>query len=69
VKIGGGTLRGLIVALNELCAGKLVGEVIDADGGLDFRFKIFVNGNLTNSLSTKLVDGDDVILFSVIDGG
>jgi molybdopterin converting factor small subunit len=39
------------------------------DNVLDPKFKIFVNGNVSDSLSTKLADGDDVLLFSVIDGG
>lgn len=69
VKTSGTTLRDLIGALNELSAGKLVNEVLVAGGGLDAKFQIFVNGNIRNSLSTKLADGDEVLLVSVIDGG
>lgn len=68
VKSAGTTLRDLINALNELSTGKLVKEVL-VDGGLDPKFRIFVNGNVSNSLSTRLADGDEVLLFSVIDGG
>jgi molybdopterin converting factor small subunit len=68
VKSTGTTLRDLINALNELSTGKLVKEVL-VDGGLDPKFRIFVNGNVSNSLSTRLADGDEVLLFSVIDGG
>ncbi len=69
VKTSGTTLRDLIDTLNGLSTGKLVKEVLVADGDLDPKFKIFVNGNATNSLSTKLADGDEVLLFGIIDGG
>ena len=69
VKTSGSTLRDLIDSLNDLSMGKLVKEVLAADNALDPKFKIFVNGNVSDSLSTKLADGDEVLLFSVIDGG
>jgi molybdopterin converting factor small subunit len=65
----GSTLRDLIETLNDLSKGKLVKEVLVADHVLDPKFKIFVNGNVSDSLSTELADGDEVLLFSVIDGG
>jgi molybdopterin converting factor small subunit len=49
--------------------GKLVKEVLVAGDGLDPKFKIFVNGNVTSSLHMKLADGDEVLLFGIIDGG
>ena len=69
VKTSGTTLRDLIDTLNELSTGRLVKEVLVAGGGLDPKFKIFVNGNVTSSLYTKLADGDEVLLFGIIDGG
>jgi molybdopterin converting factor small subunit len=69
VQTNGSTLRDLIETLNELSMGKLVKEVMVSDNALDPKFKIFVNGNVSDSLSTKLTDGDEVLLFSVIDGG
>jgi molybdopterin converting factor small subunit len=69
VKANGNTLRDLIDALNGLSSGKLAEEVLVANGVLDPKFKIFVNGNVSNTLSTKLANGDEVLLFSVIDGG
>jgi molybdopterin converting factor small subunit len=69
VKTSGSTLRDLIDTLNDLSMGKLVKEVLVADRALDPKFKIFVNGNVSDNLSTKLADGDEVLLFSVIDGG
>jgi molybdopterin converting factor small subunit len=69
VKTSGNTLRDLIETLNDLSMGKLVKEVLVAENALDPKFKIFVNGNVSDSLSTKLADGDEVLLFSVIDGG
>ena len=65
----GNSLRDLINTLNDFTSGSLTGEVLVADGGLDPKFKIFVNGNAANSLSTKLGNGDEVVLFSIIDGG
>jgi molybdopterin converting factor small subunit len=69
VKTIGSTLRDLIDTLNDLSMGKLVEEVLVSGHGLDPKFKIFVNGNMSDSLSTRLTDGDEVLLFSVIDGG
>jgi len=69
VQTNGSTLRDLIETLNSLCMGKLVEEVLVGENTLDPKFKIFVNGNVSDSLSTKLADGDEVLLFSVIDGG
>jgi molybdopterin converting factor small subunit len=69
VEASGSTLRDLLKALNDMCTGMLSREVLVADGSLDPRFKIFVNGSVANSLSTELSDGDEVLLFSVIDGG
>jgi len=68
VKTNGSTIRDLIDTLDDLSMGKLANEVL-ADEALDPKFKIFVNGHVSDSLSTKLTDGDEVLLFSVIDGG
>ena len=69
VKSTGTTLRDLINTIRTNSqTGKLVKEVL-VDGGLDPKFLIFVNGNVSDSLSTRLADGDEVLLFSVIDGG
>ena len=68
VKTNGSTIRDLIDTLDDLSMGKLANEVL-AGEALDPKFKIFVNGNVSDSLSTKLTDGDEVLLFSVIDGG
>jgi molybdopterin converting factor small subunit len=69
VETKGRTLRDLINALKEIAFRELEKEVLTADGSLDPRFKIFVNGRARASLDVTLVDGDDIILFSVIDGG
>ncbi len=63
------TVGDLMARLNELDSGKLEPEVISADGRLDPKFKIFVNGRKSSMLSTRLTNGDDVVLFAVIDGG
>ena len=68
IKTNGSTIRDLIDTLDGLSMGKLANEVLAGDV-LDPKFKIFVNGNVSDSLSTKLTDGDEVLLFSVIDGG
>jgi len=69
VRTSGTSLRDLIDALNALSTGDLAKEVLVSDGGLDPKFKIFVNGIVSDNLSTKLGDGDEVLLFSIIDGG
>jgi molybdopterin converting factor small subunit len=68
VRAKGPTLRDLIDALNDVAMGKLEKEVLIA-GRLDPKLKIFVNGNASDSLSTTLAYDDEVLLFSVIDGG
>lgn len=69
VETNGHTLGDLIATLNKMVSGKLEGEIIDDDGRLDPKFKIFVNGREAVNLTTQLSDGDDVVLFGVIDGG
>ena len=69
VETSGTSLRDLINVLNDFSSGRIANEVLLADGRLDPKFKIFVNGNVTSSLSTKLGNGDEVLLFSIIDGG
>jgi molybdopterin converting factor small subunit len=69
VELVSNTLQDLIENLNYYSAGRLKKEVLDSDGKLDSRLKIFVNGVPHNDLHNKLKDGDDVILFAVIDGG
>lgn len=69
VETKGHTLRDLIRDLNQIAQGKLEKEVLSSNGRLDPRFRIFVNGNASDDLNTSLTDGDDVLLFAVIDGG
>ena len=69
VETKGHTVGDLIATLNEMASGKLEAEIIGDDGRLDPKFKIFVNGRESVALSTQLTDGDDVVLFGVIDGG
>ena len=69
VETEGHTLRDLINRLNEIASSKLENEVLAPDCSLDPKFRIFVNGNTCNTLSVTVADGDDVLLFSVIDGG
>lgn len=69
VEVSGATLRDLIEALNEISLGRLKKEVLGADGNLDSKYKIFLNGKASDTLGTPLSDGDDVVLFSVVDGG
>lgn len=69
VETNGHTVGDLIATLNEMASGKLQGEIISDDGRLDPKFKIFVNGRESVTLTTQLTDGDDVVLFGVIDGG
>ena len=64
-----GTLRDLIKTLDEISSGELEKRVLSTNGRLDGKFKIFVNGIASDTLDTTLAEGDDVVLFSVIDGG
>ncbi len=69
VETNGRTVGDLIATLNEMTSGRLEEEIIGHDGRLDSKFKIFVNGKETVALTTQLTNGDDVVLFGVIDGG
>jgi len=69
VNLVGNTLRDLIEKLNDSSTGTLKREVLSVDGKLDPKLKIFVNGVSNEDLNNTLKDGDDVILFAVIDGG
>jgi molybdopterin converting factor small subunit len=69
VETKGRTIRDLIKTLDEKTFGELEKRVLAADSTLDPKFRIFVNGMASDSLATTLSDGDDVLLFSVIDGG
>jgi len=68
VDLVGNTLQDLIEKLNDT-SGILKREVLSSDGKLDPKLKIFVNGVSHDDLNNTLKDGDDVILFAVIDGG
>jgi len=68
VNLVGNTLQDLIEKLNDNSR-TLKREVLSSDGKLDPKLKIFVNGVSYDDLSNTLKDGDDVILFAVIDGG
>ena len=69
VETKGHTLRELIGTLNETASGELEKQVLATNGNLDSKFRIFVNGKASDTLNTTLANGDDVLLFSVIDGG
>lgn len=65
----GTTLRELIRDLGKM-AGKDIGkEVLTPQGDLSDGFKIFVNGRSCSNLENSIEDGDDIVLFSIIDGG
>lgn len=69
INIEGSTLRDLIRVLDHMTSGKVESEVLVTNGRLDPKFKIFVNGREIDNLTTSLAEGDDVMLFGVIDGG
>lgn len=69
VETNGQTLRDLIKTLDDSTSGELEKQVLATNGKLDAKFRIFVNGKASDTLDTTLTDGDDVLLFSVIDGG
>jgi molybdopterin converting factor small subunit len=61
----------LLEILDNKSSGMLKKEVLDGEGALDPRFRIYVNGVSCDEkgLDTQISDGDNVMLFSVIDGG
>ena len=69
VEAKGRTLRDLIDTLNAKTFGELERRVLSANRGLDPKFRIFVNGVARDDLDTAISNGDDVLLYSVIDGG
>lgn len=71
VEVEGSTIRDLIETLNLISGGTLKKEILAENGDLDPRFKIYVNGALCDGpgLNMHISDGDNVMLFPVIDGG
>ncbi len=71
VDVKGKTLRELIESLDKVSAGVLKKEVLTETGSLNPRFRIYINGESCDEhgLDTPISDGDNIMLFSVIDGG
>ncbi len=69
VETKGRTLRDLIKTLDEKAFGELEKRVLSTNRSLDPKFRIFVNGVASDDLEATISDGDDVLLYSVIDGG
>ncbi len=65
----GRTLRELIRDLGKMAGEDIGKEVLTTQGDLSDGFKIFVNGRSCSNLEDSINDGDDIVLFSIIDGG
>ena len=63
------TIQGLLGDLAKASGNDIKGEVLKPNGDLKDFYKIFINGRNCETLENIIKDGDDVILFSVIDGG
>lgn len=68
-KLNGQTLRDLIEALAKTDGKELMEDVLTPQGRLADGLKVFVNGISREDTSTLIENGDDVVLFSVFDGG
>lgn len=68
-KLNGQTLRDLVEALAKMDGKDFIEDVLTPQGRLADGLKVFVNGISREDISTRIENGDDVVLFSVFDGG
>ena len=71
IEFSGRNLRDLLETLDKKSLGMLKKEVLDEEGALNPGFRIYVNGVSCDDrcLDIQISDGDNIMLFSVIDGG
>lgn len=64
-----GTLREVIIRLSDQYEGAISKELFDENGELDRAYVIFIRGERVDDLLTKIEDGDEVVITSMIAGG
>jgi molybdopterin converting factor small subunit len=64
-----GTLEGLIGEMTGKCGPKVKRELLDDEGRLDHSYSIFINGERATDLDEKIVEGDEVVITSMLAGG
>ena len=71
IEFSGRTLRDLLDVLDKKSLGMLKKEFLDEEGAINPGFRIYVNGVSCDDrcLDIQISDGDNIMLFSVIDGG
>ena len=65
----GGTLREMIISLATQHDEAISKELLDENGELDRAYVIFLKGERIYDLSTKIEDGDVVVITSMLAGG
>lgn len=69
LEIEGDTLGDLVAQLSREHGPEVAGELLDQGGGLDLAYAVSVDGQLTRSLTSKLREGAEVLIFASIVGG
>ena len=61
--------EGLIGEMTGKCGPKVKRELLDDEGRLDHSYSIFINGERATDLDDKIVEGDEVVITSMLAGG
>lgn len=65
----GGTLGDLIEELARQFGPEMKGQLLDAQGNLDYTYRIFINEVMADRLAHPVHDGDEVLVLIPIGGG
>lgn len=65
----GGTLLEMIQHLDDQYSGATSQELLDENGELDRAYIVFLKGERIYGLSTRIEDGDQVVITSMLAGG
>ncbi|MDP2646855.1 MAG: MoaD/ThiS family protein [Desulfobacterales bacterium] len=65
----GGTLKEMITHMSDGHDRTVGEELLDENGELDLAYVIFINGESAHDLSTRVGDGDEVVINSMLAGG
>lgn len=65
----GGTLREMIINIAIRYDTAVLDELFDETGEMDRAYVLFVNGEMVDDLSSRIEDGDEVVINSMLAGG
>ena len=69
LSLSNGTLEDIICEMTDNYGQKVRKELLDEEGRLDHSYSIFINGERSNELNTKVAEGNEVVITSMLAGG